>query len=203
MANWIDNSQPTRIVSLVDDDEKLTHTIYASGQNREMWFLTEEGLYEVLMQSRKPIAKMFRKEVKLILKQIRQTGGYIPVSEEMSEKELMARAFLVAQNTLAQKDKIIAEKNKVIEMQQPKVDYHDKVLNSGNLLTITDIAKERGMTGTALNKILCEKGIIYKRSKSYKPYAAYQWLINEGYADYVITEFGQQLRWTELGLIKY
>ena len=59
-------------------------------------------------------------------------------------------------------------------MQQPKVNYHDKVLNSGNLLTKTDIAKQLGMTGTALNKISCEKGIIYKRFKSYKPYASYQ-----------------------------
>mgnify|MGYP003401111636 CR=1 FL=1 len=52
------------------------HTIYASGQNREMWFLTEDGLYEVLMQSRKPIAKEFKKQVKLILKEIRKHGMY-------------------------------------------------------------------------------------------------------------------------------
>ena len=80
--------------------EKLTYTIHKSGQNREklkrtiklggedyshggvrenteMWFLTEDGLYEVLMQSRKPIAKAFKKEVKKILKEIRLTGGYI------------------------------------------------------------------------------------------------------------------------------
>ncbi|MEC3570993.1 Bro-N domain-containing protein [Bacillus thuringiensis] len=43
----------------VDEDEKLTYTIHNSGQNREMWFLNEDGLYEVLMQSRKPIAKQF------------------------------------------------------------------------------------------------------------------------------------------------
>lgn len=59
----------------VDEDEKLKAIITHSGQNREMWFLTEDGLYEVLMQSRKPIAKQFKKEVKKILKQIRQTGG--------------------------------------------------------------------------------------------------------------------------------
>ena len=47
------------------------HTIYASGQNREMWFLTEDGLYEVLMQSRKPIAKEFKKQVIKILDDLR------------------------------------------------------------------------------------------------------------------------------------
>ena len=45
--------------------------------NRGYWFLTEDGLYEVLMQSRKPKAKEFKKEVKKILKSIRKTGRYV------------------------------------------------------------------------------------------------------------------------------
>ena len=59
----------------VDDDEKLTDTIYRAGQQREMWFVTENGLYELLMQSRKPIAKAFKAEIKKILNRIR-TGGF-------------------------------------------------------------------------------------------------------------------------------
>lgn len=55
----------------VDDDEKLTDTIYRSGQQREMWFLTENGLYELLMQSRKPLAKSFKAQVKKMLHQMR------------------------------------------------------------------------------------------------------------------------------------
>ena len=51
------------MLSVVDDGEKLKRTLYVSGQNREMWFLTEDGLYEVLMQSRKPIAKNFKRWV--------------------------------------------------------------------------------------------------------------------------------------------
>ena len=61
VAEWIENKQPTQMVELVDEDEKLKCIINTSGQNREMWFLTEDGLYEVLMQSRKPIAKQFKK----------------------------------------------------------------------------------------------------------------------------------------------
>lgn len=49
----------------VDEDEKLIYTIYTSGQKREVWFLTKDGIYEVLMQSRKPIAKQWKKEVEL------------------------------------------------------------------------------------------------------------------------------------------
>lgn len=55
----------------VDDDEKLTDTIYRAGQEREMWFLTEYGLYELLMQSRKPLAMKFKVEVKRMLHQWR------------------------------------------------------------------------------------------------------------------------------------
>lgn len=62
----------------VDEDEKTTRKIIPNGSNykTEAWFLTEDGLYEVLMQSRKPKAKEFKKEVKKILKSIRKTGGY-------------------------------------------------------------------------------------------------------------------------------
>lgn len=63
----------------VDENEKTTRKIIPNGSNykTEAWFLTEDGLYEVLMQSRKPKAKEFKKEVKKILKSIRKTGGYI------------------------------------------------------------------------------------------------------------------------------
>ena len=60
-----------QMLANVDDDEKLTDTIYRSGQKREMWFLTENGLYELLMQSRKPLAKAFKAEIKKILHQMR------------------------------------------------------------------------------------------------------------------------------------
>lgn len=64
----------------VDTEEKCTRTIITSGgSSTTAWFLTEDGLYEVLMQSRKPIAKQFKKEVKKILKQIRKTGGYVDI----------------------------------------------------------------------------------------------------------------------------
>lgn len=75
VAEIIEHSDVSTMMRTVDDDEKLTQTLFVSGQNREMWFLTEQGLYEVLMQSRKPIAKDFKRGVKKILKGIR-TGEY-------------------------------------------------------------------------------------------------------------------------------
>lgn len=84
VASWIEHTDLSRMVNLVDEDEKLKRTLYVSGQRREMWFVTEDGLYEILMQSRKPIAKKFKKEVKQILKELRlQNSPYSNLSKEL------------------------------------------------------------------------------------------------------------------------
>lgn len=72
VAEWIEYDGRTgQMLNSVDEDEKLMHKIYASGQTREMWFLTEDGLYEVLMLSKKQKAREFKKRVKKLLKEIR------------------------------------------------------------------------------------------------------------------------------------
>ena len=82
VADWIEHKDVSTMIRIVDDDEKFkiqTPQTLSGGlqPNTEYWFLTEDGLYEVLMQSRKPIAKRFKKKVKEILKTLRMTGGYI------------------------------------------------------------------------------------------------------------------------------
>lgn len=84
VAKWLDHNKPSELVSLVDDSEKVkVHTNPGDSvagviqANTDYWMLTEYGLYEVLMQSRKPIAKSFKKEVKEILKTIRKHGAYM------------------------------------------------------------------------------------------------------------------------------
>lgn len=74
VAEAIDHQQVARMMELVEDDEKLMCLVSTSGQNRNMWFLSEYGLYEVLMQSRKPIARRFKVGVKQLLHNIR-TGA--------------------------------------------------------------------------------------------------------------------------------
>lgn len=76
-----------QMLELVDDNEKLTDTIYRKGQKREVWFLTEDGLYELLMQSRKPLAKPFKLEIKKVLHQIRT--GKIRITDVKVGKELI------------------------------------------------------------------------------------------------------------------
>lgn len=81
VAQWIDYSKNGKgayrvsdMLQCVDEDEKLIRTLFVSGQNRNVWMLTESGLYELLMQSRKPIAKQLKKAVKAELKSMRKHG---------------------------------------------------------------------------------------------------------------------------------
>ena len=80
VAQMIDNKNVSQMLNVVDDDEKVIYNVYTPGGNQDAWFLTEYGLYEVLMQSRKPVAKQFKKEIKSILKQLRKTGVVITES---------------------------------------------------------------------------------------------------------------------------
>lgn len=81
------------MVQRVDDDERYKFNL---GRQGDGWFLTENGLYEVLMQSRKPIAKQFKKGVKAILKEIRRTGGYIELRYNSLQKICIVKNFVVS-----------------------------------------------------------------------------------------------------------
>ena len=72
VADWIEHSNVSAMVQSIDEDEKLTINIYYSEvRKHDEIFLTENGVYEVLMLSRKPIAKEFKKEVKKMLHSLR------------------------------------------------------------------------------------------------------------------------------------
>ena len=74
VAVWLEERDGYTVARKVDTDEKLIHAMCVGGQIRELTFLTEDGLYEVLMQSRKDISKPFKKQIKKVLKELRTTG---------------------------------------------------------------------------------------------------------------------------------
>lgn len=95
IAEWIDYAfkdsrktarDVTKMLKTVDGDEKLVGRLFLSGQIREVNFLTEDGLYEVLMQSRKPIAKPLKKDIKSILKEIRLKGMHVADNATLEQK---------------------------------------------------------------------------------------------------------------------
>lgn len=175
VATWIEHSQPSVMLKKIDDDEKVMNNVHTLGGNQEAWFLTEDGLYEVLMQSRKPIAKQFKKEVKKILKDIRRKGMY-------ATDELLDNPDLLIKVATQLKE----ERNLRIEMEQqnemlqqtvaeyePKVNYLDVILSSDDTVTVSQIAQDYGMTPNQLNKILNELKVQHKVNK--------QWILNKKY----------------------
>ena len=136
VANWIEHNNITHMMSIVDENEKLTYTIRNSGQNREMWFLTEDGLYEVLMQSRKPIAKQFKKEVKNILKTIRLNGMYV-TDKLLDNPDLAIQAFTKLKEERERRLQLEYE----AEINKPKVIFAGAVETSKTSILIGDLAK--------------------------------------------------------------
>lgn len=182
VANWIEHNKPNEMIKNVDEDEKLKAIITHSGQGREMWFLTENGLYEVLMQSRKPIAKQFKKQVKQILKQIRKTGGYIPVAEDEDDATIMARALLVAQKTIDNKNKELEAKTKELE---DKNRFINQIAESRNSLLVREVAK---IISKSDSNILIGEKRLYEKLREwgwvhYKGTEPKQYALDRGYLE--------------------
>lgn len=156
-------------IQRVDEEERSKLNLPRQG---ETWMLTENGLYEVLMQSRKPIAKQFKKGVKTILKEIRQTGGYLATQQEDTPEMIMARALQVAQSTIEKHQRqlelaeaTIEEQTAQLREQAPKVEYVDQVLASVNTYTSTQMAKELNLRHAEhLHALLKDRGVMYRQS---------------------------------------
>ena len=167
-------------------------------------FITEEQLYDFMLEARTEKCKAFRKWVTSeVLPTIRKTGGMIV---EGREEEFVMNYFpSFSEEVKLSMVQDLLKKNKELK---PKADYCDRVLlpvdkNNGftKLLTVTDIAKDLGMSARKLNIILKDLGVIYKpqgKNKSWCLYSKYQHLVPE-YADYHISEHGQTLKFTEKG----
>ena len=226
IAEWIEHSNPAAMLNTVDDDEKGIRIVYTPGGDQKVNVLTEDGLYEVLMQSRKPIAKQFKKGVKQILKEIRTTGGYIATQANETPEMIMARALKVAEHTIEEHEKrmkALAEENEAqkrinkqleadtqmkaeeIKKLTPDADYARQTRTAVNTWNTNIIAKEMGMSAVTLNQHLQRLGIQYKQHKVWVLSAKYQ---GKGYtktqtynyfnsAGEVCTRMQQE--WTEVG----
>lgn len=163
VAEWIEYNpnKVNEMVSLVDEGEKLTEIISWSGQGRKMWFLTEDGLYEVLMQSRKPIAKEFKKKVKEILKDIRKHGVY--ANNDMIEKMLddpdtMIKTLEVLK---AERAKVVRLTD-VVKEQDEKLEFFRNLQRLNEMLRASDIGAYYGITAKEFNRIMQDAKVIKK-----------------------------------------
>lgn len=134
IAEWIDYgvSNVSKMVKNIDDTEKIiTRT-----NNTSATFLTEDGLYEVLMQSRKPIAKQFKKEVKKILKTIRLNGMYA-TDKLLDNPDLAIQAFTKLKEERERRLQLEHE----AEINKPKVIFAEAVEASKTSILIGELAK--------------------------------------------------------------
>ena len=219
VAEIIEHPNVSVMMNMVDDDEKGVKQLLTPGGNQNVTVLTEDGIYEILMQSRKPIAKQFKKGVKRILHEVRTTGGYLATKPDDTPDEIMARALLVAQETMkkrderisllerqnAQKDETIALQSAELKEAAPKVEYYDEALSANGTYTTMQIAKEFGIGAVTLNQKLRNMGVQYKQNGQWLLYAKYT---GKGYTKSITRTYtrsdgsaGSQLQtvWTEKG----
>ena len=166
VAQWIEHSNVSKMLESIDNIEKVKYEIGTLTNSYSAWFLTEDGLYEVLMQSRKPIAKAFKKEVKIILKTIRQNGMYV-TDKLLDDPDLAIKAFT--------KLKEEREKRKALETQieedKPKVLFANAVETSKSTILIGDLAKILKQNGIDIGQKrlfswLRDNGYLIKRNGS-------------------------------------
>lgn len=104
--------------------------------------IPEGDIYRLITKSKLPSAEEFESWVfDEVLPQIRKTGGYIPINESETNEEFLARAFIVATETLKKKDEIIALKDKQLDDQRPLVDFAKQVSNTSSLIDMGRMAK--------------------------------------------------------------
>lgn len=166
----------------VDIEDKGVAKCDTLGGSQEMIVINESGLYSLVLRSKLPGAKKFRRWVTSeVLPQIRKTGGYIPISEEMSEAEIMAKAFIISRKTIEKKDELLKAKDKEIKDLSQDLTQKNRFINqiavSKNSLKVEEVAQIASKQGIKIgrNKLwdkLRELGLIKKNSK-YDPKQEY------------------------------
>lgn len=171
-------SNPTVAVSRLDEDERAKFNL---GRQGEGIIVNEAGLYSLILGSRKPEAKVFKRWITHdVIPAIRKTGGYIQGEESMSDDDLIARALVMAQKKIELREQQLREKDAQLELQKPKVDFADHVTDSDNAIdmgTFAKYAQKQGITmgRNTLFKWLRDQGVLMDNNVPYQRYLNAGW----------------------------
>lgn len=149
----------------VDDEDKGVAECDTPGGVQRLAVINESGMYSLVLSSKLPNAKKFKRWITSeVIPSIRKNGGYIAGQESLSDDELMAKAVLVAQKKIAERDAIIAQQAQKIEADRPKTIFADAVSTSKTSILIGDLAK-----------LICQNGHQIGQKR------LFQWMRDHGY----------------------
>lgn len=158
-------TQPSKVKERLSEKGVNIIPTLTKGGKQNLLYIDEPNLYKAIFQSRKESAERFTDWVsREVLPSIRKHGGYIAGQETMSDEELLAKALMVAQSKIAERDKIIAQKQERIEQMQPKEVFADSVSASKQSILIGELAK-----------IICQNGHSIGQNR------LFQWMRDNGY----------------------
>jgi len=159
----------------VDEEDKKDAPIQGyPGGTQNMTVINESGLYSLVLKSKMPDAKKFKRWVTSeVLPSIRKHGAYM--TNETIEQALLNPDTLIqlATNLKEERTQRLIAEQRVNELQ-PKADYYDSILKNKSLMTISIIAKNYGMSATKMNELLHDLGVQYKQSKTWLLYGKHQ-----------------------------
>lgn len=163
----------------VDEEDKGVAKCDTLGGNQELAVINESGLYSLILSSKMPNAKKFKRWVTSeVLPTIRRHGLYA-MDEVLANPDILINALLelkAERERNANLQAVVAVQSQQMIEMQPKVSYYDVVLNCKDLVAISVIAKDYGWSATKLNQYLSEKGIQYKQGGKI-------WLLYQKYAE--------------------
>lgn len=149
----------------VDEEDRCKVMVFDGNQDKETIVINESGLYSLVLSSKLASAKRFKKWVTSeVLPSIRKNGGYIAGQEHLSDDELMAKAVLVAQKKIEEKDKVIEQQRLKIEADKSKTIFADAVSASNTSILIGDLAK-----------LICQNGVQTGQKR------LFEWMRENGY----------------------
>ena len=172
VAETLGYERPTKAVSdHVDCEDRDEVPIQDSiGRMQNTAIINESGLYSLILSSKLPSAKAFKRWVTSeVLPSIRKHGGYINGQAEMSPEELMAKALQVAQKTLEEREArigVLAAENSALTVEKqilkPKADYFDELVDRNLLTNFRETAKQLSIKQNDFVKFLLEKKYVYR-----------------------------------------
>ena len=166
----VELQNPSSVKSRLDEEDLQIVDLHALNPNTQIignsmaTFVNETGFYEVLLFSSSPKVKQFRRWItKEVLPSIRKSGGYIATKEDDTPEMIMARAILVANETITRQKKQIEEAKKQISVLSPKAELMDRVMDTDQKIDIGQAAKilQLPFGRNTLFKKLKEKGVFF------------------------------------------